>query len=134
MSRPQVVAPISERVQIFGRSFLNPTVHDVALTIAWAQMYSNTGTLDETHPMWAEYFAYSEFFRHLICTELSLRLDTEWDVINKIVGLAPRSYYDSESDFKSAHDLGCSKRFSDEAVPYIFERFEMIKLKITGRP
>lgn len=122
-----------EYVKMYGRDFYNPTLGGLCTTIAWATTYSTTGELDESHPMWAQYFAYSEWFRHLICTHLGLPFSTDWMDIYRKAGVLVDEEYPTPEEAKAARDFGESQQIKDEMVPVMFAQFEHIKYQIVGR-
>ncbi|MDO8589962.1 MAG: hypothetical protein Q7R69_01690 [bacterium] len=117
-----------------ARTLYNPTLNGICITIAWATNYAMKGhPLNENHPKWAEYFAYSEWFRHRICAQLKLPLDTKWEDIYRRVGVLVEEACPSRDEFKRAYDFGKSQHLHDELGPEMFARFEMIKYQIVGR-
>ena len=111
---------------------LQPTLGGICITIAWATTYA-VEELNETHPVWPDYFAYSEWFRHRICTRLGLPLNTEWMVIYKRVGCVIQEEYASEKEFRDAFHFGETHFLDDELAPAMLDRFEEIKFKIVKR-
>lgn len=125
---------LESEVKIFGETFHNPTLHDICISIAWASLYApSTKPLNDSHPMWAEYLAYSEWFRLRICAQLGFSLDTKWDCIYRRVGVLVESEYSSREDSKKAEDFGRKYKLSDWLAPIMFSEFEDIKFKIVGR-
>lgn len=123
-----------EHVKRGDRTFYNPTLHGICVTIAWATTYAMEGhPLNENHPMWAEYFAYSEWFRHRICAQLKLPLNTPWEDIYRRVGVLVEEEYASKDEFDKAYDFGESQQLHDDLAPEMFDRFELIKYQIVGR-
>lgn len=122
-----------EYVTMCGLGLDNPTLRDLCITIAWASTYSTTGELNESHPMWAQYFAYSEWFRHLICTHLGLPFNTDWMDIYRKVGALVDEEYPTPKDAEEARKFGWSQQLKDEMVPAMFAQFENIKFQIVRR-
>lgn len=125
---------LKSEVEIFGKIFHNPTLYDICISIAWASLYApSTTPLNDSHPMWGEYIAYSEWFRLRICAQLGFSFDTKWDYIYCCVGILVEEEYPSREDFKKAEDFGRKHQLSDWLTPIIFSEFEDIKFKITKR-
>ena len=122
-----------EYVEMYGRKFYNPSLVGLCTTIAWASTYSTTGELNESHPMWAQYFAYSEWFRHLICKQLRLPFDTDWMEIYRKVGVLVEEEYSSKEEHEKAFTFGETHQLEDEMVPLMYAQFEQIKFQIVGR-
>ena len=122
-----------EYVKRYGRQFYNPTLGGLCTTIAWATTYAEPKELNESHPMWPQYFAYSEWFRHLICTHLGLPFKTDWMEIYRKVGVLVDEEYQTPKDAETARNFGENEQLQDEMVPLMFAQFEDIKFQIVGR-
>ena len=110
------------------------SLHSICMTIAWATTYApKNEPLNETHPVWPEYFAYSEWFRHRICAQLMIPLDTEWEVIYKLVGCMVDEEYATPEDAEKARSFGFKIFLLDEMADYMFNKFEEIKFRIVKR-
>lgn len=123
----------TEFVDLYGRSFYNPSIRSLCTQVAWATSYADPIRLDEQHPQWGNYFAYSEWFRHRICSQLLLPLGTEWADIYRLVGVLCESEYSSSEEARVAANFGESHQLNDEMTPIMFEKFEEIKYRITNR-
>ena len=122
----------AENVENIDR-FRRVSLHSIALQVAWATTYADPQKLDEVHPEWGNFFAYSEWFRHRICTHLRLPLDTKWDDLYRKLGVLADSEYATEKEQMEAINLGENSYLSDRAAPLMFEEFEEIKYRITNR-
>ena len=136
------VNPIVENPPHSGPEFMtsrrktrlsNPTLHEISITVAWATAYAEPIPLNDNHPKWADYFAYSEWFRHRICTHLGLQLNTPWEELYLYTGCLVEEQYATKDDFKKAYRFGESQRLHDEMAPEMFLAFEEIKFLIVGR-
>ena len=127
------VSPVQpEFVELFGKQFYNPTINGICTQVAWATMYADPRKLDETHPVWPDYFAYSEWFRHRICAQFHLPFDTKWEEIYRQFGVLVDEEYSSKTEMEKAHQIG-ENYLNDEMAPIMFQEFERIKFQITNR-
>ena len=110
----------------------NLSLHTICIQIAWAKAYAKE-PLNESHPKWADYLAYSEWFRIKICRELNLPLNTVWERICYVVGCLNDDQYPSKQEMVSARRLGHDMEIQDDMSKPMFKEFEKIKFAIVGR-
>ena len=110
-----------------------PSLHSIALQVAWATSYANPVPLNNKHEQWPHYFAYSEWFRHRICHRIGVSLDTPWEKLYRRLGVFVEEAYETKEEYKEATELGENTFLDDELAPLMFREFEEIKYQITHR-
>ena len=110
-----------------------PTLHAIALTVAWATTYADPEPLDEKHEQWPHYFAYREWFRQRIAIRIRLSLDTPWETLYHKLGVLLESAYSSTKEHAEAFAFGERNFLTDYVAPLMFQEFEEIKYRITNR-
>ena len=123
----------ARRVPVGVNGLEQPSLHSIALQVAWATTYANPKPLDKQHEQWPHYFAYSEWFRHRICHRIGISLDTPWEELYRRLGVYLEEVYETSEKYEEATALGENTFLDDDLAPLMFREFEEIKYRITNR-
>lgn len=117
-----------------ARSERVPSIYDICSKIAGMRGDAKK-PLDESHPMWPRYFAYSEWFRHRICGQFGFPFSTDWETIYRRVGIFNGGGgHLTEEGYRRAVEFGTTHIILDDVTRAMFSELEKIERQIvTGR-
>lgn len=111
-----------------------PSIARICTVIGWAFDYAPADApLNESHPLWGEFFPRSEWFREQIAQILSLPADTKWEEIYRLSGVLNDTEYKDMKECYAAWDFGENTRLDHPEVAQRLEELELIKYRIVGR-
>jgi hypothetical protein len=111
-----------------------PSLNSISYVVGWAFMYApKERPLDDSHPLWAQFFAHSEWFRIMIADQLKLPLDIKWEEIYRRAGIAVDSEYATTEEAEAARLFGEKTCIYADIAPAMLQSLDEIKFRITGR-